>query len=148
MGSRKPIEAPPSTQSIVTALSSASSCLPKTLRRRICVALNTAIPWCPHTFGRDDHDITCSLARSIAKCRWLVDLHGQTVIWTQTIRHSPNRHFNSAVLQPDLLVEASIARRGFVRHSCTSGQRNFADSNGRRNAGRRDVTAHVTGLRI
>src|SRR5215510_6984858 len=74
------------------------------------------------TLGRDNHDIARGLAGGVVICRRLVELHGEAVVFREAIRGVAERQLDPPRLHPDLLMDAQIARAGFVGHSRASRQ--------------------------
>src|SRR6266498_1931684 len=100
------------------------------------------------TLGCDDHDISCRLARAVAKRRWLVELHGEAVVFREAIRNATERHLDTALLHPDLLMNTHVARASFVSHARAGRQNDLDDLKGRGKVGRRNISPYVAGLRI
>src|SRR6266850_3529453 len=84
MGSMKPTDAPPSTQSISTSLNPRISRSAMVGRQRICAVSGTSSP-CHGTraLGRHDHDVARGLAGTVAKRGALVELHSEAVVFRE-----------------------------------------------------------------
>src|SRR6266581_3863775 len=112
------------------------------------MASGTSPPRRTRTLGCDDHDVSRRLSRPVAKRRWLVELHGEAVVFGKAIRRATERHLDTPLLQPDLLMNAHVSRACFVSYSRAGRQNDLNDMNGRGKAGRRNIAPYVAGLRI
>src|SRR5690242_3636500 len=156
IGSMKLTEAPPSTQSMSTSLRPWISRSPMLERHRIRTAFDIVIsvarawssPWRPRALGGDEDDIARGPARAVAKRGRLVELHREAVVGGQTMRHFPDGHLDRPLLDPDLLMNAHVARAGLVGDSGARWQQHFDDLDRRRKIRRRDIAPHIAGLRI
>src|SRR5207247_1231586 len=79
---------------------------------------------------------------------WLVEPHREAVMLGEASRQATERHLAGSLLHPDLLMNAHVAGAGFVGHSGVGRQDDLDDLDGRGKVGRREVTTHVTRLRI
>src|SRR5882724_3567648 len=95
-----------------------------------------------------DYDISRDFPRAVAKRRWLVELHGEAVVFRQVVRNTTEHHLDTPLLHPDLLMNTHVARAGFISHACAGRQNDLDDLNGRGKVGRRNIAPYVAGLRI
>src|SRR2546425_829074 len=112
------------------------------------MASGTLSPRRTRTFRGDDHDVSRRLARAVAIRDGLVQLHGEAVVLREAIRDAPERHLETALLHPDLLMNAHGARACFVRHPRAGRQNDLDDVNGRGEVGRRNIASDIAGLRV
>src|SRR5580700_7976555 len=141
-------EAPPSTQSISTSLKAAMSRLRSFCSERISTLSFTLLPRGPRPLAAEHHEITRRTARPIAKRGRLIELHGEAVVLRQPIGHTTDTDLELALLHPDLLMNAHLARPGLIGDSCTARKEHFDDLNRRGKIRRRDVAPDVAGLRV
>src|SRR5262245_10901853 len=87
-------------------------------------------PRCTRTLACDDHNVSSGFARAIAKRGWLVELHGEAIVFRKTIRNTAERYFDTPLLHPDLLIDIHVASSGFVSHSCAGRQNDLDNLNG------------------
>ncbi len=69
----------------------------------------------PRALARDDHDVSRRLARAVAKRRWLVELHGQAVVFREAIASRCRRDLDRFPPAPRSADECSRRARRFRR---------------------------------